>query len=37
MPQRHEDTKMHKGNFNPLSAREEEIGKAIVDAAYNVH
>ncbi|MBM2846672.1 MAG: hypothetical protein HW407_1984 [Bacteroidetes bacterium] len=26
-----------KKNFSPLSAREEQIGKAIVDAAYTVH
>ena len=37
MPQRHEDTKNHKGNFKPLSDKEEKIGKAIVDAAYIVH
>jgi len=24
-------------NYNPLSQREEEIGKVIVDAAYHVH
>ena len=37
MPPSHQDTKMHKGNFKPLTSREEEIGKAIVDAAYIVH
>lgn len=33
MPQRHEDTK----NFKPLTNKEEEIAKKIVDGAYIVH
>jgi len=28
---------MHKDKYKPLSDKEEQIGKAIVDAAYNVH
>ncbi len=34
MPQSHEDTKK---NIIPLSQKEEEIGRAIVDCAYKVH
>ena len=37
MPQRHQDTKNHKGNFLPLTPEEERIGKAIVNAAYKIH
>ncbi len=37
MPQRHKDTKNHKGNFLPLTPEEERIGKAIVNAAYKIH
>ncbi|MCH8317388.1 MAG: GxxExxY protein [Bacteroidetes bacterium] len=37
MPQRHEDTKIHNDKFKPLSDKEEQIGRAIVDAAYIVH
>ncbi len=37
MPQRPEDTKVHKENFLPLTKEEEEIGKAVVNAAYIVH
>ena len=36
MPPRHEDTNIRK-DFKPLSAREESIAKAIVEAAYRVH
>ena len=35
--QRHEDTKEIKMDHDSLSDREEEIGKAIVNAAYLVH
>jgi len=37
MPQRLEGSKIHKGNFVPLTSEEEWIGKAVVDAAYTVH
>ena len=36
----HEDTKTQRGcwvSFEPLSEREEQIAKKIVDAAYTVH
>jgi GxxExxY protein len=36
-PQSQEDTKVHKENYLPLSPEEEEVGKAIVNAAYIVH
>ena len=36
MPQSHEDTRVHK-EFTPLSAREEEVGRHIVNAAFTVH
>ena len=36
MPQSHEDTKKHK-EFAPLSTREEDLGRRIVDAAFTVH
>jgi GxxExxY protein len=37
MPQKHENTKSHKKNFSPIPDEVEQIGKAIVDAAYTVH
>ncbi len=37
MPQRQEDTKVHKESFLSLTREEERIGKAIVHAAYTVH
>ena len=37
MPQSHEVTKNHKGIFKPLSEEEERVGKAIVNAAFEVH
>ncbi|GAB4198688.1 MAG: GxxExxY protein [Bacteroidia bacterium] len=37
MPQKHEDTKAHKGQIRVLSDEEERIGTAIVNAAYVVH
>ena len=37
MPQMHENTKLHKNNFLPLSEELEIIGKKIVDSAYTVH
>ena len=37
MPQRLEDTKVHKEKYLPLTIEEENIGKAIVNAAYIVH
>ncbi len=37
MPQRHEDTKKHKGTFLPIPTELELIGKSIVDAAFSVH
>ena len=37
MPQRHQDTKHHKGRFEQLTPEEERIGKAIVNAAYKIH
>lgn len=36
MPQRHQDTKRSE-SFKPLTVREEQIAKAIVEAAYLVH
>ena len=36
MPQRQEDTKFHK-DFLPLTAEEEAVGRAVVNAAYIVH
>ena len=36
MQQSQQDTKYEKG-FNPLSEKEELIGKAIVEAAFKVH
>ncbi len=37
MPQSHEESKLHKDSFKPLTQEEERIGKAIVNAAYIVH
>lgn len=37
MPQKLENTKYHKNNFIPLPEDLENIGKIIVDCAYNVH
>ena len=37
MPQKHENTKYHQKEFNPISEELEYIGKQIVDAAYTVH
>jgi len=37
MPQKHESTKYHQKEFNPISNELEQIGKYIVDAAFTVH
>jgi len=37
MPQRQEDSKLHKEKYKPLGLEEEAVGKAIVNAAYIVH
>lgn len=37
MPQKHENTKYHQKEYNPISEELEYIGKQIVDAAYTVH
>lgn len=37
MPQSHEDPKLHKENFNPISESVERIAKLVVDSAYTVH
>ncbi len=37
MPQKHEDTKYHKKEFEPIPNDVEIIGKKIVDSAYTVH
>jgi len=37
MPQSHEDIKFHKEKFAALSEAEEAIGKAVVNAAFEVH
>jgi GxxExxY protein len=37
MPQKHEDTKSHKKEFDPIPHDIEELGKKIVHAAYLVH
>ena len=37
MPQRHENTKLHKERFSRIDERTEQIAKMIVDAAYTVH
>lgn len=37
LPLRHKDTKEKYLSFKPLSSKDEEIAKKIVDAAYTVH
>lgn len=37
MPQRQEDSKVHKERYEPLSQELEQIGKKIIDAAFTVH
>jgi GxxExxY protein len=37
MPLSHQDTKLHKDGFKPLTEAEEETGRKIVNAAYVVH
>ena len=37
MPLRHEGTKPYEDMYDKISAEEERIGKAIVNAAYIVH
>ena len=37
MPQKHENTKYHKKNYDPIPEELEFIGKQIVDAAFTVH
>lgn len=37
MPQRHENQKYYDHKFKPLSDKEEAIGEAVVNAAYEVH
>ncbi len=37
MPQNHENTKVHKKEFEPIPAELEVIGKKIVEAAFTVH
>jgi GxxExxY protein len=37
MPQNHENTKMHKRNFEPIPKELEIKAKKIVDSAYTVH
>ncbi len=37
MPQSHQDRKLTQSEFLPLSSYEEEIGKAVVNAAFLVH
>ena len=37
MPQRHENTKNHKGVFTPVEASVEKIARLVVDAAFTVH
>ena len=37
MPQKHENTKYHKKEFEPIPNELEYIGKIVVDAAYTVH
>ena len=36
-PQSHEDTKKHKDFFQPLTIKEQEVGKQIVFAAFEIH
>ena len=37
MPQSHESTKLHKGNYIALDENTESIARKIVDAAFTVH
>jgi GxxExxY protein len=37
LPQSHENTKFHKGNYKALDENTESIAKLIVDAAFAVH
>ena len=37
LPQSHQDTNQLKMGFTELSAWEEQIGSAVVNAAFNVH
>jgi len=37
MPQSHQNSKIHKDEFNPIPDSIEMIGKLIVDSAYTVH
>ncbi len=37
MPQSHESTKVHKGNYISLDENTESIARKIVDAAFTVH
>ncbi len=37
MPQRQEDTKVHKERYEPISQELEQIGRKIIDAAFAVH
>ena len=37
MPQKHENTKYHKKEFEPIPNELEYIGKIVIDAAYTVH
>jgi GxxExxY protein len=37
MPLSHEDIKLHKEAYKPLTSAEEETGRKIVNAAYVVH
>jgi GxxExxY protein len=37
MPLKHQNTKSHKKQFEPLSGEIENIGSLIVNAAYSVH
>ena len=37
MPQRRENPKIHKDNYQLIDKEVEEIGRLIVDSAYTVH
>ncbi len=37
MPQKHENTKYHQRDFNPIPKEMNAIRKLIVDAAFKVH
>ena len=37
MPQRHQDSKTLKEEFQPITEQVEQIGKLIVDSAFRVH